>query len=224
MTASTGATATAASADETGDPRPGVRIAAVLRRAITAGAIPPGTLLYQAGIAPRFHAPASAAVQAFSILRGERLVIWRKGRWCAGPGGPPGPDADARPGATLTRLRTAAGKTPDELAGAIPSRDAGIYVHVFAGDVRAAEDGAWQPRHFWEGCDTALGADGTLLRLHDNSYDPARAGNGPDAGSGYDGTGDYLPPPAPPGLHPVALSPAASLLSTAPAPRSSARP
>jgi hypothetical protein len=46
MTTSTGATTTAASADETGDPRPGVRIAATLRRAITAGAIPPGTLLH----------------------------------------------------------------------------------------------------------------------------------------------------------------------------------
>lgn len=207
MTASTGATATAASADETGDPRPGVRIAAVLRRAITAGAIPPGTLLYQAGIAPRFHAPASAAVQAFSILRGERLVIWRKG-----PGGAPG--RAARPALTPMHARglpspgcaqRPARHRMNSPAPSRPAMPASTSTYLLA--MSALPRTAWQPRHFWEGCDTALGADGTLLRLHDNSYDPARAGNGPDAGSGYDGTGDYLPPPAPPGLHPVALSP-----------------
>jgi hypothetical protein len=82
-------------------------------------------------------------VKAFSVLRGERLVIWHKSRWYAAPGGLPDPAASARLGATLTRLREAVGKTPAGLADAIPAGAGGRY--VFAGDVRAAEDGAWQP-------------------------------------------------------------------------------
>jgi DNA-binding GntR family transcriptional regulator len=185
----------------TSDPRPDVRIAAALRRGIIGGAIPPGTLLYEADIAPRFHATANAARTAFSVLRGERLAIWHDHRWYAAPGGPADPATHARMGATLTRLRKAARRTPDELADAIPGRYVnGLYVNVFARDIRDAEDGAWQPRYFWEGCDTALGADGTLLRLHDNNYNPARPATSdtPDHGE----IEDYVPPPAPPGLNP----------------------
>jgi DNA-binding GntR family transcriptional regulator len=186
----------------TSDPRPDVRIATALRRAILAGAIPPGTRLGQADIASRFSAPTNAAVKALSALRGEQLVIWHQYRWYATPTGPPDPAVSARLGVTLTRLRTAVYKTQDELADAIPARP-GIYIH--SGDLSTAEAGTWQPRDFWQACDTALGADGTLLRLHDSYYAaPGRSdgstSEGPDSGSPRC-IDDYLPPPAAPGLN-----------------------
>jgi DNA-binding GntR family transcriptional regulator len=207
----TTATGTAAATGATSDPRPYVRIAAALRRAVTAGAIPPGTRLDQADIAARYHAPARAAIKALTTLKGE-LVIWHEHRWYAAPAGPPAPAVSTRLGATLTRLRTAAGTTPEDLAAAILS--AGF--RVYARDIRGAEAGTWQPRHFWAGCDTALGADGTLLRLHDSGYAaPARprtlGSPDPDPDPAPDSTGEYLPPLPPPGLHPVAARVAAEI-------------
>jgi Bacterial regulatory proteins, gntR family len=190
----------------TSDPRPYVRIAAALRRAITAGAIPPGTRLDHADIAARYHAPARAAIKALTTLKGE-LVIWHEYRWYAAPAGPPAPAASTHLGATLTRLRTAAGTTPEDLAAAIPS--AGF--RVYARDIRGAEAGTWQPRHFWAG-DTALGADGTLLRLHDSGYAaPARPRTAGDPDPAPDSAGEYLPPLPPPGLHPEAARVAAEI-------------
>jgi hypothetical protein len=144
------------------DLRPRAWIAAELRARIIHAIIAPGTGLDTdeiAGIAgPAF--PPKAAVQALSDLKTEGLVTWQRYRWYATPAGPPDPAAGARLGTTLATLRRAVGRTPDDLA-------AGRY---WAGSVREAEDGAWQPREFWEAMDDRLGADGTLLRLHDHAY------------------------------------------------------
>ena len=153
------------------DPRPSVRIAAWLRRAITAGAIPPGTWLDHSDIAPRFGAPAQAAIHAFAILQRERLVYYHDRRRYAAPAGPPDDAVNARMGSILARLLRETGKTAEELADAIPNQHRYAYVH--RSDVIEALAGSWQNRHFWESCDTALNAQGTLLRLHDTSYAPA---------------------------------------------------
>ena len=159
---------TAASADGTSDLRPFMRIAADLRRRIIAGTIPPGAQLKLADIASRYRNVPNAAVKALSTLKDERLVTWHRYKWYATPAGPPDPATGARLGVTLTRMRQAAGKAPDELSGAIGYR---------YGDVRGAEAGEWRPRDFWAEADTVLGADGTLLKLHDTYY----AGPGPDS-------------------------------------------
>ncbi len=43
-------------------------------------------------------------------------------------------------------------------------------IELRASDITSAEAGAWTRRYVWEWLDTALDADGTLLRIHDNLY------------------------------------------------------
>ena len=152
---------------DAGDIRPFVRMAAALRRDIAYGHIPPGALIPRYGYAERYHAGPATAHKALKVLERQGLAWSHDYIHYAAPAGPPDPAVAARLGATLARLREAADRGPADLAtGRWDARH-----------VAEAENGTWQPRDFWAAMDTALGADGTLLKVHDNYY----AGPVPDA-------------------------------------------
>jgi hypothetical protein len=154
------------------DMRPRARIAVELRARIIHGIIAPGTRLDPAeiaGIAGRWL-PTKAALQALSDLKTESLVTWERYRWYAMPAGPHDPAVGVRLGTTLAALRRAAGRTRDDLAGGRYWADDEIR--------EAEENGAWQPRDFWAQMDDRVGADGTLIKLHDSAY----VGPGPRPG------------------------------------------
>jgi GntR family transcriptional regulator len=176
------------------DEYPGVplrweRVAGALRRDILSGQVPPGVALMSSEVKARLGCTTGEARQAMRALEGEGLLRHdRYGTWLTGTADPA---ADKRMGDTLARLRNAAGLNPGELAAAAgrhPSHLDGI------------EAGTWKPRDIWESLDYALGADGTLLRLHDSAYAP-RPLTGP--GRREDHQASQGPPAAPAG-HPYA--------------------
>jgi DNA-binding FadR family transcriptional regulator len=155
------------------------RLIAALRRDIVYGHLPPGTRIPALEYAQRYRVGPATSSRAVQTLQEEGLVWVHRYREYAAPAGPPASAVAARLGTTLAQLRQAAGRQPASLAAAVRWWN----TH----DITAAEDGTWQPRGFWQAVDTALGADGTLVKLHDTLYaGPVPAA--PDPG----------PPPAPP--------------------------
>jgi hypothetical protein len=154
------------------------RVAAAVRGQIADGTLRPGQ--------PAPSGAALSRVTGYSTLTCRRAlrVLIADGVLTPGPSrnarprvaGPPQLPAQrdlasaARALATgLATRRRASGLTQPELAGRV-----GVSVTT----VGHAETGRlWQSRQFWEQADTALGADGDLLRLHD-AYREACASGG----------------------------------------------
>lgn len=164
------------------DIRPHMRMAAALRRDIVYGHIPPGARIPQYEYAERYHVGPAKAHNVVKMLGREGLAWTYAHLDYAAPAGPPDPAVAARLGAVLTHARDTADRDPADLA-------TGKWD---ASHVTEAENGTWQPRAFWAAMDTALGAGGTLLKVHDNYY----AGPVPDAPD--PGPPDPSPPPGTP--------------------------
>jgi ribosomal protein S25 len=161
---------------DTAAARPYARMDAALRRDIAYGHIPPGGHVDHYEYASRYGVGHSAAYKVSKALEDDGLLHEYLYHCYATPAGPPDPAVAARLGATLALLRETARRDPGDLAtGRWDARD-----------VTDAENGTWRPRSFWAAMDTALGSDGTLLKVHDNYY----AGPVPDAP-------DPGPPPPP---------------------------
>jgi DNA-binding FadR family transcriptional regulator len=137
------------------------QVAAELRHDIISSAIPPGVILASREVGARHGCTTQVARKAMRTLEGEGLLRdhWY-GRWRTGTADPA---ADARMGTSLARLRQAIGLDINALA-------ATAVLHPSL--VTDVESGTWQPRGIWERLDAALGADGTLLKLHDSAYAP----------------------------------------------------
>lgn len=140
--------------------RPHLRMAAALRRDIAYGHIPPGARIPQSEYAEPYRVGPSMAYKVFKGLERENLVCRHAYAHYATLAGPPDPAVAAHLGTMLARMREAAGHDPASL-------ETGRWD---ARDVTAAEAGTWRPRDFWAAVDAALGADGTLLKVHDNYY------------------------------------------------------
>jgi DNA-binding transcriptional regulator YhcF (GntR family) len=153
-------------------------MAAALRRDIAYGHIPPGARLPGDEYADRYHVSRIRARKVLAALDAEGMARTYSYYHYATPAGQPDPAVGGRLGVTLTRLREATGREPADLA----TRRWPVQY------VTEAEKGTWLPRDFWAAMDAGLGADGTLLRIHDNYYaGPVSAA--PDPG---------LPDPGPP--------------------------
>jgi DNA-binding transcriptional regulator YhcF (GntR family) len=164
--------------------------AALVRRQVASGALPPG--------APAPSGAQLARVTGYSVLTCRRALrtLVSEGTLAAGASRNarprvPGPDRSGQALAAasralstaLARHRRAAGLTQPQL-----SRLIGLSVTT----IGHAETGrTWQGRPFWEQADSALHANGELLRLHD-AYRAAQATT-PDSDSA---TGQ--PPPGVP--------------------------
>jgi DNA-binding GntR family transcriptional regulator len=147
-------------------PGPVEKTAAALREGITGGAIPPGTYLDPPRIAREHGITTPEATSALVALRGEGIIHTRDYRRYAAPAGTPRPDADARVGEALARMRDEAGHSPEDLYERAREHCRPWSAHA----VREAEGGEWQPREFWAAADAALGAGGALLQAHDRAY------------------------------------------------------
>lgn len=145
------------------------KVIAALRVDITSGATPPGTYLNPVAVGREHDIPTAEAMSALAILRDEGIVWSQHNRRYAAPAGPPNPAADARLGRVLAQLRSETGFSPEDL-GQRTSEDGHGGSRAWPGDIRAAEDGEWQHRGFWAAVDAALGADGSLLKIHDRYY------------------------------------------------------
>ncbi len=139
---------------------PHMRLAEAVRRDIIYGHLPPGALIPDRDYGKRYHVGPVTAYRAVEDLEQENLIHRRSYNMYAAPGGPPRPAASARLGTMLAQLRETARRTPGDLA-------TGRWKTEHVTD---AEAGTWQPRDFWQAMDTKLGADGTLLKIHDNYY------------------------------------------------------
>jgi Helix-turn-helix domain/Bacterial regulatory proteins, gntR family len=164
------------------------RVAAAVRGQIADGTLRPGQ--------PAPSGAALSRVTGYSTLTCRRAlrVLIADGVLTPGPSrnarprvaGPPQLPAQrdlasaARALATgLATRRRASGLTQPELAGRV-----GVSVTT----VGHAETGRlWQSRQFWEQADTALRADGDLLRLHDAYREACASGTVDTAGPGADG-------------------------------------
>jgi DNA-binding transcriptional regulator YhcF (GntR family) len=156
---------------DTDDTPPHMRMADAVRRDIVYGHLPPGTRIPELEYAKRYHVGPVTAYRTVEDLEDEKLVYRRSYYRYAAPGGPPDPAVTARLGTMLARLRETARRDPEDLAtGQWKPRH-----------VTDAENGTWQPRDFWAAMDTSLGADGTLLKIHDNYY-AGPAPTAPDPG------------------------------------------
>jgi hypothetical protein len=199
------------------------QVAAALRHDIISGVIPPGVMLASREVRAGHGCTTQAARKAMRALEDEGLLRNRQSAtWRTGTADPA---ADVRMGATLARLRQAAGLDASALA-----TTAGLH----PGHVADAESGTWQPRGIWERLDAALGADGTLLKLHDNAYAP-RPGhpNIPVAMASPGGTSrpcpagtrqPTLPGPTPTGGSPLRSVPGSPAASGRPAPGCASSP
>jgi len=139
--------------------------AAIVRTRIEAGALRPGE--------PAPSGAELARVTGFSPItcrRGLRTLI-ANGTLTAGP------SPNARPRVTAPGRRAEAADAARALSGGLAARrhaadltqtDLAALVGRSVTTVGHAETGrTWQARGFWESCDTALGARGALLLLHD---------------------------------------------------------
>jgi Bacterial regulatory proteins, gntR family len=160
---------------------PHMRMADAVRRDIVYGHLPPGTRIPEPDYAKRYHVGPVTAYRTVEDLEDENLVYRHSCYRYAAPGGPPDPAVTARLGTILTSLRETARRDPEHLA-------TGRWTTLHVTD---AENGTRQPRDFWQAMDTSLGADGTLLKIHDNYYaDPEPTAPDP-------GPPDPAPPPGP---------------------------
>jgi DNA-binding transcriptional MocR family regulator len=160
--------------------------AALVRDQVTSGALPPG--------APAPSGAQLARITGYSVLTCRRALrtLVTEGTLTPGtsrnarprvPGADPGGQALAAAtralSAALVRHRRAAGLTQPKLAALI-----GLSVTT----IGHAETGrTWQGRPFWEQADSALHANGELLRLHD-AYRAAQAAT-PDPATGQPPSG-----------------------------------
>ena len=150
-------------------PSPLEKVISALRADITGGVIPPGTYLDPAAVGREHGIPTAEAISALVILRDEGIVWSQHNRRYAAPAGPPDPAAGARLGRLLAQLRDETGFSLEDLYQR--TREDGHWgSRVWPDTIRAAEDGEWQYRGFWTAIDAALGADGSLLKIHDRYY------------------------------------------------------
>jgi hypothetical protein len=160
------------------------RVIALLRPAILAGVIPPGTQLTGSQIRMATGANANLATRALGLLRAEGLAHWERRAFYAAPAGPPDPGTGAWLGRMLTAARAAGGMSVAHLAGRIvdPRWELGPALRASRAakhveEITAAEAGTWHPRYVWRRLDAGLVHGGALLRVHDLAYSrPAEAG------------------------------------------------
>jgi hypothetical protein len=166
-----GAARTAGPADEV------TLAAASLRHAITSGTIAPGERIRAGGLGWPCGLSGTVVRSALAAVRRDGLAHWHRYEYYAAPAGPPQPAVTTRLGEVLAAVRAAAGLTIAGLAARITDADGpwgpGGREHMIglrAAEITAAEHGTWQPRRAWEHIDAAVGAGGTLLRVHDSLY------------------------------------------------------
>jgi len=152
-------------------------VASGLCQAITGGAIAPGERIRVGSPGWPCGLSGTTARSALAITRRQGLAHWHRHEYYAAPAGSPQPAVGARLGRFLAGIRCAAGVTVGGLATRIVDADGPwgpsgrqYMISRRADEITAAENGAWQPRRVWQHIDAAVGASGTLLRVHDNLY------------------------------------------------------
>ena len=154
-----------------------IGVAANLRQAIASGAIPPGEQIRVGSPGWPCGLGGTTARSALAIVRRQGLAHCHRHVYYAAPGGPPQPAVSARLGQVLAAVRAAAGVSVARLAVRIVDGDGpwgpggrDLMISLRVADITAAENGTWRPRWTWEHIGAAMGAGGTLLRVHDTLY------------------------------------------------------